>query len=260
MDRLCCENGVAQSLLIALLMRSQSLLCGVLSVVSVWLGGCYPVGELQGPRVLSPGQVRFAMAGAATNFPGGTTKAARGVLTTELGLRVGVTDGVDVGLRLTPMAIEVGAKVALVRAREPGDIDVSIAPALIAASDQDADEIFEEYDSVPQAVGIVASRTPLFVGLRASPRVEPWIAVTPHVGTRHTQTDQELFFALGASLGVDLHAKHSSIVFQPQVSVLFPMTGPSRAPGAEFDTRLAPNDTRVMFQLNLFFDSGDPPD
>lgn len=234
---------------------------GVVVGMLVGVVGCYPVGELQGPTVLQPGQLRVGMSAALTNFPGHADVNPRVVPTTEFGLRLGLIDRVDLGVRVTPASAEAGVKLQLVRADELGEVDVSLAPAAIYATDFDViEEFLDDRSTRPRRVTVLAARMPVFLGLRAGRGAEPWIAVTPHVGSRRPGDHGTLFLALGGSVGIDLRGEGSSTVVQPQLSVLVPLAGSEAESDTTAGPRLGAGDPRVMIQLNVFFDTGAAPD
>ena len=98
--------------------------------------------------------------------------------TPDVALRFGLADRVDLGLRLRMKAVEIGPKIQLVR----DAVEVSIAPAFLAAADED--HTFDETTTPDDNVSVIASRTSVYVGTNAAEPVSAFIAPTLDVGQR----------------------------------------------------------------------------
>jgi len=104
----------------------------VLAVALAW-AGCPSFSTLQTPRTVPEGELRFAAlaggAGALSDEEGPGPRSAQ----FELSARYGLSDSVDVGVKLYSLGIEAGVKWLMLR----GPIDIAIAPAVSYASFDD---------------------------------------------------------------------------------------------------------------------------
>jgi hypothetical protein len=211
----------------------------VLTVVS----GCYPVIELQRPRVVKPGDVRVAV---GTRWQTVGPYGGPGIPhlpVAEMSLRIGVASDIDVGLRYTTAALEAGPKVML---HDTSDAAVAIAPALTLAGDADGVPTF---GGPPVRGAMVAMlRLPVFLSIRVGEHMEPWIAPSLHTGTYVDERFGALL-AFGCVAGVDLILSRSTTV-QPQVGALVTVAGPGPVDGE--DRRLTRGDYRFTAALNVF--------
>jgi len=101
--------------------------------VALACGGCPSFSTLQTPRTVPEGELRFAAlaggAGALSDEEGPGPRSAQ----FELSARYGLSDSVDVGVKLYSLGIEAGVKWLMLR----GPIDIAIAPAVSYASFDD---------------------------------------------------------------------------------------------------------------------------
>jgi len=101
--------------------------------VALACGGCPSFSTLQTPRTVPEGELRFAAlaggAGALSDDEGPGPRSAQ----FELSARYGLSDNVDVGVKLYSLGIEAGVKWLMLR----GPIDIAIAPAISYASFDD---------------------------------------------------------------------------------------------------------------------------
>ena len=101
--------------------------------VALACGGCPSFSTLQTPRTVPEGELRFAAlaggAGALSDEEGPGPRSAQ----FELSVRYGLSDRIDVGVKLYSLGIEAGVKWLMLR----GPIDIAIAPAISYASFDD---------------------------------------------------------------------------------------------------------------------------
>lgn len=230
--------------------------------------GCYPVTELQRPRVVKPGHVRFAVGVGGEvrsretyGVPTTRERQAEMDFTHDLGVRVGLFDRVDAGLRLSTSSVGVGVAVQLARAEQVGELDIKVAPEAFAAEDG-AHDWSENIDDASTSVAVTGVRVPLFIGWREE-SYEPWVAGTFHAGRLSTynalSTD---FYALSVAAAVDFKVT-SWLTLQPQIAVLAPVGMPSHLGDLHVYSfgpatlRLGADDPRFAFALNFFFNTRD---
>jgi len=219
-------------------------------LVFVLLGGCYPVGELQTARVVKPQHARWAI-----GVRGDTGSAAP-----DLGVRFGIAPRVDVGVRVTVAAAEAGAKLAVV---DEQAVAISIAPAVMLARDLDLYRVWDdEKDQNAVDATALVFRVPLFIGVRVTETVEPWIAPALHIvdyrGSGSGFGPGSTVWAFGGSFGLDLIA--GAVIIQPQLSIYIPVAGPELdlplMDGGD-KLRLSMGDRRFAFSFNFYFGKGD---
>ncbi len=108
---------------------------GLLPVLAVALacGGCPSFSTLQVPRTVPEGELRFAAlaggVGALSDDSGPSPRSAQ----FEVSARYGLSDRVDVGVKLYSLGIEGGVKWLILR----GPLDIALAPAVSYASFDD---------------------------------------------------------------------------------------------------------------------------
>jgi hypothetical protein len=203
--------------------------------------GCYPVTRFTTPTVLEPGMVQAAAA-VATN---GATGAAP-----DIAVRGGVAENIEIGVRVRPVALEVGGKFQLVR----GALEVSVAPGVLVARDADIDHLFDEWQSPEYTVTVMAARGTVFLGTDSSHVVSAWLAPSMDGGTQHVRDDSTSFAALGMSMGAAVGAASARTRLLIEVAGLWPFGGPRYAEGPDGDpvpTRLGPHDRRVEASVGL---------
>jgi hypothetical protein len=222
-------------------------------LICALVAGCYPVTRMQGPRTTPAGSVHGAvgLAVSARDEPAATPDVA---------LRYGLTDRIDVGVRARVAAVEVGPKFQLVR----DDVEVSIAPAFVAALDRD--EFVEE--GAPGNSKILAGRTTVYVGSSMDQDVAYFVAPTIDIGKRTYVEDAErdpqhvdLLLVPGVLGGV-LFSTHSSVRILLELGLLFPVGGRAKVTpwtndDYKFQTSLGPGDTRLEVGMALLFGSND---
>lgn len=217
--------------------------CWNLAFVSVLLAGCYPVSELQTARVVEAGRVRV---GVGTRWqtvgPHGRAEQPTWFIA-DLGLRLGLGKGVDVGLRLTGAYLGADTKLQLYDAP---DLTVALAPALALTADSDVPS--GQLWSGARSEGLAVLRVPLFVSTRASDHVELWIAPSLHTGI-YVENAPGPMLAFACVFGVDIRLS-PGFTLQPQVGTLFSVAGPGPVEG--LDRRLSRGDQRVTAAINIF--------
>ena len=106
------------------MMKSRLAVAVSVCLASVVLAGCPSLSTLQTARTVPRGKVRHAVGLEAVGVSvRGAGSAAAGQV--EYGMRIGVSDNIDVGFKVYFLGLEGGAKFQLVR----GPFDLSIAPA-----------------------------------------------------------------------------------------------------------------------------------
>jgi hypothetical protein len=204
----------------------------------VLLAGCYPVTRLQTPRTTPAGKVNGALAGALS----GRADERNGDIsaTLDAALSVGITDRVDVRLRLRPVGLELGPKIQLARSA----LEVSVAPALIVAEDS---KDLPDTDAPFASVSVLASRTSLYVGSNLDHSFAFFLAPTLDLGRRSfVGGSHALLFAPGA-LGGAVLSPHPNVHFLLELGALFPAAGQQG--------RLGPGDQRFEISAGLLFGS-----
>ncbi len=221
------------------------------------LAGCYPATELQRPRVVKAGELQVAL-GLRVQEPPRWLHFDPVEPAPELGVRVGVARGVDVGLRLAS-GLEVGTKVQLF---DDPELALAIAPA--AAWSGDHDSPYTDESGPAHDADVLMLRLPIFAGWRAGKHVEIWGAPSVDVGTYVDDLDDarsggSSVALLRCALGIDLKVS-SWLTLQPQIAMFAPLikhtlTDPYTDSGDR--VRLSQGDNRFAFALNFFFDTGD---
>jgi hypothetical protein len=217
------------------------------------LAGCYPVTRVQGPRTTPTGKLNAAIAL-------GVRPTGEPDPTPDIALRVGLADRVDLGVRLRLKAVEIGPKIQLVR----DAVEVSIAPAFLAAADED--HTFDETTTTEDNVNVIASRTSVYVGTNAGKPVSAFIAPTLDVGERTFRGAEAgeyrtLLLAPGVLSGV-MFALNPSVRVLLELGLLFPAGGVDKVtPYANdeyiYQTKLGPGDTRIELGVALMLGSYD---
>lgn len=220
-------------------------------LLAVLLAGCYPVTGLQGPRTTPAGRLHGAVAFAVS--PTGNPNP-----TPDVSLRYGLSDRVDVGMRMRMAAFEAGPKIQLVR----DDVEVSFAPVLLVASDQDG--LFDETTTIEDNVKVVAERTSVYVGSSMDRDFAAFVAPTLDVGERRYNDPEgdlrfrDLLLAPGVLTGI-LFGTSSSVRALLEVGLLVPVGGRDTVTNGvsndRYQTRLGPGDTRIEIGLGLMFGS-----
>jgi hypothetical protein len=95
-------------------------------VVVVAVGGCATTLESTSARTLAPGtyEVSGALGATAAYLPGGDSSGPLPLV--AIGVRRGITDGIDVGAKLSPTGAELDVKVQLLR--EDRGWSIAVAP------------------------------------------------------------------------------------------------------------------------------------
>jgi hypothetical protein len=215
----------------------------------VLLAGCYPVTRVQIPRTTPAGKLHGALGLAVS--PNDNMRPSP-----DFALRYGLTDRIDLGLRLRASAIEIGPKIQLVR----DTVEVSIAPAFLAADDRDS--LYDETPMPDDNTSVMASRVSVYVGSNMDQKFSGFIAPTLDVGQRtyedEVSTHRTRLLAAGV-LGGMLVAPSSSLHVLFELGVLFPAGGDSivTVDGAPYpyQTLLGPGDRRVELSVALLFGS-----
>jgi hypothetical protein len=218
--------------------------------VAFLCAGCYPVAELQTPRTTPAHRFMIAAAIATPRDPSNAI-----VPTFDLSVRYGLSDRIDIGVRLRPAAFELGAKVQLLR----DWVEVSFAPSFLVAQDaawhiNNNDDIIDPNDNVR----VVAGRLSLYVGSSEDARVSVFGAPTVDLGTRWYQyngaTNRELLVAPGVLAGIVVAPRPRLPRFMISGGVLFGVGGHNATLGGidhltSTQTELGPGDKR--FELNF---------
>jgi hypothetical protein len=122
----------------------------LVALSSLALFGCPSLSTLQTPRTVPKGKVRQAV---GLEFVGVSVEGAGSAVApqVEYGLRIGVSDNIDIGFKAYFLGLEGGAKFQLVR----GGFDLSLAPAASYTSFSVGDEQFSFlYLHLPVLMGI----------------------------------------------------------------------------------------------------------
>ncbi len=141
-------------------MRSSLALALVASAVT--LGGCPSFSTLQLPRTVPQNEVRFAAGIEWVGIPNVTydpTTMTYRPLTVpqfELGVRYGLNDFMDIGVKLYIAGIEAGVKIQPIR----GPFDLSIAPAFS----------YIQFSSDGNSVGVLHVHLPILMGVNFGDR------------------------------------------------------------------------------------------
>jgi hypothetical protein len=101
--------------------------------VALACGGCPSFSTLQTPRTVPEGELRIAALAGGEGAPSDEAHPGPSEAQFELSARYGLSDRVDVGVKLYALGVEVGMKWLILR----GGLDLAIAPAVSYASFDD---------------------------------------------------------------------------------------------------------------------------
>jgi hypothetical protein len=224
---------------------SRLLLACAFGLACGSLASCYPTTRMQTPRTTPKGKVHGAL-----GFAVGSAEASTVGFTPDVALRIGIHERADLGVRVRSFAVEASAKVQLLR----DDVELSIAPALLYAADDDLQ--FEESDSVGDRTDVRAGRASVYVGSDADAPFSFFVAPSVDIGERVYDTASEqaqaLLLAPGALAGV-VFAPNPSTRLLLELGWLVPVGGVGKV--ALEQTRLGPGDPRFEVNLALLFGS-----
>jgi hypothetical protein len=217
------------------MLRASWIACALLT-------GCYSVTGLQVPRTTPAGKLNVGAALGAT--PG--VKPIDPKPTLDLALRVGLSDRVDIGLRVRAGEIDIGPKLQLVRS----DVEVSVASSVLAADDEysfaSGHEVHGDVAKVP------GTRTSVYVGSNLDNTVSVFGAVGLDVGAREFEQEgyHDLLLAPRVLGGVVLSPNHEVHVLI-ELGLLVPAGGTRTITegGQVYQTQLGPGDTRIEISV-----------
>lgn len=220
-------------------------------MLALLLAGCYPVTRVQIPRTTPAGKLHGAL-GLAISSTGPVRPSP------DLALRFGLSDRIDLGMRLRVSAFEIGPKIQLVR----DSVEVSVAPAFLVA--QDRDSLYDEQATPDDNTDVTAGRVSVYVGSNMDQAFSGFVAPTLDIG-RRTYEDEvskhhTRLLAPGVLAGMLVPASSSTRVLV-EVGLLFPAGGAGivTVDGASYpyQTLLGPGDRRVELNVALLFGSFD---
>ncbi|WP_224360535.1 hypothetical protein [Hyalangium versicolor] len=221
-----------------------ALAVGVLST------GCVSISQVQTADTLGTGKFQFAiepgMAGAAV-FAQDDTSIDGSVYYphVDLGLRYGVADRVDLGVRFGSSLVELQTKFLLTHPNDP-DKAISLAPSAMALLGSiGEDELSYINLALPVLVGFKTSGGSEFV---LGPRVS-----LARVGVDDTSVS---IISAGASVGYALRVAEG-FRLMPEVAVSYPLIG-SVDTSSDSDVVGGFNGGFVQFKLGFLFGAGRP--
>ena len=183
--------------------------------------GCPSLSTMQTPATVPKGALRVGMGLESLGF---TQKDSEGISTNtfgqyELNARYGVTDNVDLGVKLYGIGIEVGGKYQFVK----GDFEAAIAPAVSYVS------LDLSIDGPKTTTGITYLHLPLLFGyklvdsleLAFGPKAVYMIVVDSTIGSSNQSSVTSTGFAAGGFASIQLRIGKAFWI-APEINVYKP--------------------------------------
>jgi hypothetical protein len=163
----------------------------------------------------------------------------------DLGLRYGVTDTVDLGVRFGSSLVELQSKFLLTRPEDPNKA-ISLAPSVMGLLVGSGDD----------NVSYVNAAMPVLVGFKTSGGSE--FVLGPRVALTHLSVGDAsaTFISAGASVGYALRVTNG-FRLMPEVAVSYPLVG-ALSTSTDSDVVSGFNGGFVQVKLGFLFGSGRP--
>lgn len=237
--------------------RSVTIVSALIGVLGT---GCASVSHVQTADTLGAGRFQFAiepgLLGAAVLGGEENVAAAGYVPHFDMALRYGVSERVDLGVRVGSSLAELQTKFLLTQPNDPVKA-ISLAPSISGASfgsgtSVDGEELSSSYlnVAVPLLVGFkTKGGSELVLGPRAI-----WTRVSGDVGNEGAAVN---ILSVGASVGYALRVTEGFRIM-PEVGLSFPVVGEVNSTSSDSEAIAGFNGGFAQFKLGFLFGAGRP--
>ncbi|MBN1204133.1 MAG: hypothetical protein JXB05_04320 [Myxococcaceae bacterium] len=219
------------------------------AVMSLLATGCASISHVQTADTLGQGNFQFALEPGAMGVASLADQDAKPIPHVDLAMRYGVTDRLDLGVRVGSSMVELQGKVLLTAPDDP-DMAVSLAPSVMSMLLRLAglDDLTYTNLALPVLVGFkMDGGSELVLGPR----------VTLTRFTTSAEDGSANIISAGGSLGYALRVAEGLRVM-PEVGILFPLVGVADTSSTGSTVSAGFNGGFVQFKLGLLFGAGRP--